>query len=84
MQELDGATWAHGEQCPTVTSIPPLLPTLCLVSLGCGSGAGVPWDQLLSLTRARVQGASWTNQLSFLNQNVDDERAFSKGELEHK
>lgn len=40
-------------------------------------------DQLLSLIRARVQGASGTNQLSFLNQNVEDECAFSKGELEH-
>lgn len=83
VQELDGGTWAYEEQRPAVTLTPPLLPTICLVFPGCSSDAGVPWDQLLSLIRAMVQGASWTNQLSFLNQNVEDECAFSKGELEH-
>lgn len=82
VQKPAGGTWGHGERCQAVpstlqgTSPPvPMSPDWAVAQgvLGC------PWTGSCRSSEPMGAGASWTNQLFFLNQNVEDECAFSKG-----
>lgn len=71
------------EPFPWHFGVHPLLPTLQPGVPGLQQRCRGCWHAL-GPAPFTLTWPSWANQVSFLNQSMEDERAFSKGELEQK